>query len=135
MAEIDASDIEIKSAEDALKLFKKVVSNGRLGTEYSIKASEKNNDFFNTYNVNEKTIKEIVGSLTMNDYVKTEKSRNEAHKNDVLYFFNKKVKLSYFYDIIDKVIVNLYIKFTWPDGKDRVLILSIHPKDYEDEVN
>ena len=70
---------------------------------------------------------EILLKLEREHYVKSEESMNKEHINDTVHIFKINEKLMPRYDeLADYRLVCIYIKVTWPEGKEPMFIISFH---------
>lgn len=120
------------SPGDVLERLNRCISSGVEGQDYTFIQRDKNEALFSDYIINSRTRKEILLSLTLEDFIKWEYSENTSFANCIVYFFEKTVKLipRYIEDAKEKD-VELYIKFTWNDNRDGILVvISFHEKEF-----
>lgn len=105
-----------------------VVLEGELGCDYTIdRERDKNRELRRKYCVNDAKIKEILLELNSLHYIKSEPSTNEKHPDDTVHVFKiMKNLMPRFDEMADYVSVCIYIKVTWPDGKEPMFIISFH---------
>ena len=89
------------------------IRNGEIGLDYTFDCNrEKNKSFDREYNL----------SIS-----KKEESMNKEHINDTVHIFKINEKLMPRYDeLADYRLVCIYIKVTWPEGKEPMFIISFH---------
>ncbi|MFR8617175.1 MAG: hypothetical protein ACLVFD_05145 [Anaerostipes hadrus] len=97
------------------------IRNGEIGLDYTFDCNrEKNKSFDREYNLSISKKEEILLKLEREHYVKSEESMNKEHINDTVHIFKINEKLMPRYDeLADYRLVCIYIKVTWPEGKDR----------------
>ena len=119
------------SPGDIIARLKRCIDSGIEGIDYTFKQRDKNEELFRKYNITTKKRREILYSLTEDDYVRWDYSNN-ASFNEVVYFFEKTVQLiPRFIEDAKEVRVELYIKLTWNDETNGVLVvISFHEKEY-----
>ena len=102
------------------------VKNGKIDRDYTIAKRENYKILKANYYIDERKIKEILISLTVDDYVTSGNNEDEYHSEDFVHIFKKTTKLLPRYSDDYKLVnVELYIKFTWID--DRFLyFISFH---------
>lgn len=105
-----------------------VVLEGELGVDYTFAENrDKNVALRRRYNVNDAKMKEILLEISGTHYVKSEDSTNEEHPNDVVHVFKiQKDLMPRFEESASYVNVCIYVKITWPDGKEPMFIISFH---------
>ena len=120
------TELEI-NPEDIITRLKNSINNGTMGRDYVILPRDKNKELTYKYLIDTNKQKEILLSLTTDDYISSETSINKDFPNDIVHIFYKKVNLI---PLIDRGIsykkVPIYIKFTWPDQEEILLIISFH---------
>ena len=106
----------------------KVVALGEIGLDYTFDCNrEKNKSFDREYNLSISKKEEILLKLEREHYVKSEESMNKEHINDTVHIFKINEKLMPRYDeLADYRLVCIYIKVTWPEGKEPMFIISFH---------
>ena len=114
---------EIEEIEKVLEEFKMFVAKDK----YRIIERDENYLLMVDYDISEEKRKNVLLELTIDDFVRKDKSRNKKIKGYV-YIFHKKVKLlqKYLNEMLD---VNLYIKFSSIMEK-YVIIISFHESLY-----
>lgn len=87
-----------------------------------------NRNLFVDYVLSEVRIKEILLSLTVDDFSERRKNNHKGFENEILYIFGKEIKaLERFGE--DYKAINLYIKFNLI-ADDFVFIISFHEQKY-----
>lgn len=115
------------NTENVIKRIKRTIQNGRFGTDYTIAKRDKNENLKQDYNLNDKKIIQILMDLEPENFIKTEKSNNSRHPDDIIFVFKKKVLLMpRWIENAEYCHVIIYIKITWPKGKDSMFIISFH---------
>jgi hypothetical protein len=111
-----------------VKRLHETIENGKLGLDYTFDCDrEKNESFERAYNLGTPKKTEILLKLEREHYVKSEESKNEEHVNDTVHIFKIKERLMPKYDeLADYKLVCIYIKVTWPEGKEPMFIMSFH---------
>ena len=107
------------------------IRNGEIGLDYTFDCNrEKNKSFDREYNLSISKKEEILLKLEREHYVKSEESMNKEHINDTVHIFKINEKLMPRYDeLADYRLVCIYIKVTWPEGKEPMFIISFHRND------
>lgn len=119
------------SPSDIVNRLVNCISSGLEGIDYTVIPRDKNEKLFKDYVINSVKRREILESLTVDDYKKWELSNN-ADYDSVVHFFEKTVGLipRYVEDAVEKN-VDLYIKVSWDEKNNNVLvIISFHEKEY-----
>ena len=100
------------------------IRNGEIGLDYTFDCNrEKNKSFDREYNLSISKKEEILLKLEREHYVKSEESMNKEHINDTVHIFKINEKLMPRYDeLADYRLVCIYIKVTWPEGKEPMII-------------
>ena len=119
------------SPGDVIARLQRCMNSGIEGLDYTFKQRDKNEKLFREYNITTKKRREIVASLTEEDFIKWEYSDNESF-HGIVYFFEKTVELIPRYvEDAKETRVELYIKLSWTDEMSGVLvIISFHEKEY-----
>ncbi len=114
--------------EDILSHLRQTVTKGKYGVDYTIKRRDKNDELREKYLIDDCKIKDILLSLTADNYICSEDSDQEDFPDDIVHKFIKNVHLIRRYsDSIIPENVKLYIKFTWPKQTNKILlIISFH---------
>jgi len=117
--------------ENILSHLRQTLIKGKNGVDYTVIPRDKNKELREKYFVDDSRTKEILLSLTAEDYICSEESDNEDFPDDIVHIFIKTEKLiQRFADSF--VDVNLYIKFTWPrQNNKKLLIISFHEENKE----
>lgn len=99
---------------------------------YQLSARDKNQEFLDTYVIDERGERDIIKTLTADDFSAAVSNRNPGYENEVLYIFGKDVKLLRRYAEEDgEEIVPLYIKFNKIRyQEDFVFIVSFHKQEH-----
>lgn len=107
------------------------ICSGVEGIDYTFIPRDKNEALFRQYNIDSKKRRDIVSSLTVDDFVKWDYSNNTSF-NGIVYIFEKKVKLFPRYiEDAKETDVELYIKLSWNDETNGILvIISFHEKEF-----
>ena len=119
------------SPSDIVNRLVNCISSGYEGINYTVIPRDKNEKLFKDYVITSAKRREILKSLTINDYKRWESSDNPDY-DSLVYFFAKTVKLipRYFEDASEKD-VDLYIKVSWDENNNNLLfIISFHEKEY-----
>lgn len=119
------------SPSDIVNRLVNCISSGYEGINYTVIPRDKNEKLFKDYAITSTKRREILKSLTINDYKKWEPSDNPDY-DSLVYFFEKTVKLipRYIEDASEKD-VDLYIKVSWDEKNNNLLfIISFHEKEY-----
>lgn len=104
-----------------------LVRDGTLGLDYTISDRDKNRTLRNNYVVTDATIKKILLSLCIDDFVKFETSNNPKFSDEIVYIFKKYYLLMpRWEENSDYKNVRLYIKIVWPDDEKFMFIISFH---------
>lgn len=114
------------------------IRNGEIGLDYTFDCNrEKNKSFDREYNLSISKKEEILLKLEREHYVKSEESMNKEHINDTVHIFKINEKLMPRYDeLADYRLVCIYIKVTWPEGKEPMFIISfMKMKKYRNDDN
>lgn len=121
------------SPDEILSRLWQTIERGKYGVDYVISPRDKNKELREKYLIDDRKIKDILLSLTADDYICSEESDKEEFPDDIVHKFIKKVKLiqRYFSSIIPED-VNVYIKFTWTKNANKNLfIISFHEANKE----
>ena len=105
-----------------------VVLEGELGVDYTFAGNrDKNRALRRKYRVNDAKMKEILLEICGKHYIKSEPSNSEENPEDTVHVFKIQKDLMPKYEE-DSSYVNvcIYIKITWPDGKEPMFIISFH---------
>ena len=105
-----------------------VVLEGELGFDYTFDQDRDKNRLLRArYVVNDSKMKAILLDINESHYIKSEESTNEEHYGDTVHVFKINEELMPRYDEeADYVKVCIYVKITWPDGKEPMFIISFH---------
>lgn len=105
-----------------------VVLDGELGLDYTFDKEQDKNQILRTkYVVTDAMMRIILLKIDESHYIKSEKSTNEEHYGDTVHVFKINEELMPRYDEeADYVKVCIYVKITWPDGKEPMFIISFH---------
>ncbi len=117
--------------ENILSHLRQTITKGKYGVDYTVIPRDKNKELREKYYISDSKVKEILLSLTVDDYICPKESDNEDFPDDIVHIFIKTEKLiQRFTDSF--VDVNLYIKFTWPrQNNKKLLIISFHEENKE----
>jgi len=117
--------------EDIVERLRHTIRYGKPGKDYTVVPREKNKKFREEYLIDDKKVDEILLSLSESDYFGSEESVNEKHGEDTVHIFEKTVSLiPRYYEKIERKNVRLYIKFTWSEYENKMLIIiSLHESD------
>ncbi|MBE5900186.1 MAG: hypothetical protein E7279_11430 [Lachnospiraceae bacterium] len=117
--------------ENILSHLRQTLIKGKNGVDYTVIPRDKNKELRENFFIDDSRTKEILLSLTAEDYICSEESDNEDFPDDIVHIFIKTEKLiQRFADSF--VDVNLYIKFTWPrQNNKKLLIISFHEENKE----
>lgn len=120
--------VKMEIVDLIVKRLHETIENGKLGLDYTFDCGRKKNKSFDReYNVQISQKVKILLKLKREHYVKSEESKNEEHVNDTVHIFKIKEKLMPRYDeLADYRLVCIYIKVTWPEGKEPMFIISFH---------
>lgn len=112
---------------DVVERLIRCVRDGKYGLDYTIYPTEKNEKLRQKYIVNDKTIKEILLSLTVNEYLGWDYSDNKKYAKEIVYFFHtKKYLIPRYKENANQENISLYIKITWLRKTSYLIVLSIH---------
>ena len=87
---------------------------------------EKNFIFYYLYNIDERKIKEVLNTLSVNDFMFATPNDNHKYPNELLYVFGPKIKLYNAAGTLDDL--ELYIKLSLM--KDRIITISFHEAEH-----
>lgn len=124
-------DPEGYSPADVVARLQRTIRMGIEGINYTVVQREKNEKLFRDYCIDSRKRKDILASLTVEDYVRWDYS-DKKEFSSIVHFFEKKVKLIPRYiEDAEAVTVDLYIKITWNSAANNFLvIISFHEKEY-----
>lgn len=113
--------------ENYLKRVKVAVTNDKYRIEMNKNRSD-NRNLFVDYVLSEARIKEILLSLTVDDFSERRKNNHKGFENEILYIFGKEIKaLKRFGE--DYKAINLYIKLNLI-ADDFVFVISFHEQKF-----
>lgn len=96
---------------------------------YTISRREKNDDFFELYNISAERAKSILLSLTYKNFCWYQ--LDERNETDILFVFRVD-KMLVCFDELKKCII--YIKTNYIEGNDFTVVISFHESDRPDEL-
>lgn len=113
--------------KDVVERLHRNINNSVYGIGYAVKPSAKNSKLREDYIVTDNKIREILLSLTVDDYLKWDYSDNVNYQGEIVHLFQKIVPLipRYQEDAKERK-VSLYIKITWMGKEGLLIVLSIH---------
>lgn len=122
------NNIEKQHIEDYLVSVKNLVKQGR----YQIALGdnrEANTDLFYTYKIEESDAREILLSISVEDFSEIVQNRKQGYTHEKLYIFGKTVELNERFGY-STVQVKLYIKINKIDNQ-YVVVISFHEQKYD----
>lgn len=113
--------------EEVIKTIHTKVKDGIYGADYTIAPRVKNKKLRDCYNVNDEKIKEILLSLSIEDFISQDMSNNTEHVEDVVCKFMKTYPLMpKWKENANYENVSLYIKMVQPQYGQPIFIISFH---------
>ena len=112
---------------DVEKYLSEVFSAVRAG-RYQISSRQKNQDIYIDYVFTEDDAKNVILSLTANDFFDAVQNDHPQHPEEILYIFGKDIKLLPRYGGTEEK-VSLYIKFNKLTNQ-YVVVISLHKQEY-----
>lgn len=106
-------------------------SNGRLQVLFN---RDKNSTFRYLYNITKSDVEEVIRTLEVSDFIKTEYSKNNRFKGRKLYFFAP-IRT---YNAANgrKDTMKLYVKIDLYEDNKMIVVVSFHEyNDFSEEVN
>ena len=117
-------EINRNEVEDYLAGVRNAVNSGR----YRISPRSKNRELHEDYVMSENKQREILLSLTTDDFSEAVQNEHPQHPEEILYIFGKQVSLySRFYE--GEETVSLYIKFNKLNNAF-LIVISFHKQEY-----
>lgn len=105
-----------------------IVREGELGLDYTFDVDrDKNKALRRKYCVDDDKMRQILLKIKGTHYIKSEPSTNEEHPGDTVHVFKIMEQLMPRFEeeaVCEQVCI--YIKITWPEGKEPMFIISFH---------
>ncbi|MDD3142004.1 MAG: hypothetical protein PHX08_24000 [Lachnospiraceae bacterium] len=121
---VDLSDEEI---EEKVLRIKQTIQQGRFGCDYTLTHGIKMKRLKENYFIEDSRILEILKDLDLINFIKAEYSDNEKFPDDIMYIFKKHVSLMpKLIENAEMQIVCIYIKITWTQPSEIMLVMSFH---------
>lgn len=95
---------------------------------YQISARQKNQDIYLDYVFTEKDAREVILSLTANDFSEAVQNEHSKYPEEILYIFGKDINLLPRYGGGEEI-VSLYIKFNKLENQ-YLIVISFHKQEY-----
>lgn len=95
---------------------------------YQISSRQKNQDIYMDYVFTEEDAKNVILSLTVDDFSDAVQNEHLQHREEILYIFGKDIKLIPRYGDAEER-VSLYIKFNKLTDQ-YVIVISFHKQEY-----
>lgn len=117
-------NISREGVEQYLSDVKEAIKKGK----YRVSSRDKNDRLFRDYIINEQKQKEILLSLTADDFSEVVNNEHPGREYELLYIFGKDVKLTPRFGGSERR-VSLYIKFNKLENL-YVIVISFHEQEY-----
>ena len=115
------------SPNDIVERLHRCIDSGVYGLDYTILARDKNEEFYQNYNITQEERIAILRKLTPANHDGWELSNDPNHSQDVIHFFHSSAQL--FPRGVEEAPlqnVRLYIKLTWTKSGNFLIVISFH---------